>query len=273
MERDPLAYAVIGHAMAVHREIGPGVDEAFYHQALAERLEADRIEHLIKPRRALEYRGSTADVFEPDFVLPGKLVPELKALIGGFEPEHFLQLRVYLKFWKIRRGLLFDFGKESLVTRSYVYDDPPRPRLDPGQLITDAPPAAELSLVRALSECLSRVVATHGFGYRDTTYRGLLVADLNAEGIECVSSPTVAVRVRDRVLGESILSRILVAGQSAVLTLSQRDGIRAADRAVLQTTLRLLALPWGLIAHFGKRELEVQWVLPVQGTQWVPGGA
>jgi GxxExxY protein len=121
MERDPLVYAVIGHAMAVHRALGPGLDEVFYHQLLAERLGADGIEHVFKPRQALPHRGFTADVFESDLVLPGKLVPELKVLNGGFDPQHLLQLKAYLKLWRIRQGLLLDFGKESLVTQSYLY--------------------------------------------------------------------------------------------------------------------------------------------------------
>jgi GxxExxY protein len=273
MERDPLVYAVIGHAMAAHRDLGPGLDEVFYHQLLAERLKADGIEHLLKPRRTLEHRGFAADVFEPDLVLPGKLVPELKALSGGFEPQHFLQLKAYLKLWQIRQGLLFDFGKESLVTQSYLYDDPPPPRFDPGELARDVPPSADPSLVRSLSECLACVVATHGFGYRDTSYRGLLIADLSAEGIGSVSAPMAPVRVGGRLLGEAILTRVLAVGQSAALVLSQRDRIRAADRAVLQTALRLLGLPWGVIVHFAKQEFQLQWVLSLATTTRIRGGA
>jgi GxxExxY protein len=273
MDRDPLVYAVIGHAMAAHRDLGPGLDEVFYHQLLAERLKADGIEHLFKPRRTLEHRGFTADVFEPDLVLPGKLVPELKALSGGFEPQHFLQLKAYLKLWHIRQGLLFDFGKESLITQSYLYDDPPPPQLDPRKLVGGVPPNAEPYLVRSLGECLARVASAHGFGYRDTTYRGLLAGDLSAEGMGCVSAPAVPVRVGGRLLGEAVLSRVLVVGHSALLVLSQRDRIRAADRAVLQTALRLLGLPWGVIVHFGKEELQLQWVLPVAKTTPTRGGA
>ncbi len=260
MERDEQSYAVIGHAMAVHREIGPGIDEWFYHRALADRLEAAGIEHQFKPRRSLEHRGGVADVFEPDLVLPGKLVTELKVLPGAFHPEHFLQLKAYQKFWRIRRGLLFDFGKESLIVQSHVYDDPPVSRMDPGSWIAGFPPDASSEVVCQLCGCLARVAADHGFGYRDTTYRGLLIADFMAEGFRCVSAPTSPVRVANRLLGHAVLSRIVGVDGLAVFALSQRKAIRAADRAVLQTALRLLGLQWGLIAHFGTRELELQCV-------------
>ena len=64
----------------------------------------------------------------------------------------------------------------------------------------------------------------------------------------------------EQALGESLLPCVAVGGAGAVLVLSQREAIRAADRAILQTCLRLLELPWGLIVHVGKQELQVQWV-------------
>ena len=243
---------------------GGMLGEAFYHQFLSEKLRASGIDHLSKPRRPLVHRGRTADVFEPDLVLPGRLVPELKALWGDFDREHFVQLKSYLKFWRIRQGLLCDFAKESLVTRSYLYDDPPPPAIQAGELLAGSPDAAR-DLGPALCECVARIVSAHGFGYRDTTYRGLLVADLLAEGIGCTATPPASVRAGGRVLGESLLPCVAVGGAGAVLVLSQREAIRAADRAILQTCLRLLELPWGLIAHVAKQELQVQWVKAGEG--------
>ena len=36
-EKDKLSYGLVGYAMAVHSEIGPGLDESFYHQFMYER--------------------------------------------------------------------------------------------------------------------------------------------------------------------------------------------------------------------------------------------
>ena len=117
LRAEPVSYAIIGKAMEVHRELGPGLDEVFYHELLSERLRVAGIEHVSKPREALIHRGHTADIFEPDLVFPGALVAELKWLWGKFAPEHFVQLKCYLKFWRIADGLLLDFGKESLVQK------------------------------------------------------------------------------------------------------------------------------------------------------------
>jgi GxxExxY protein len=261
MKRDPLVYAVIGHAMATHKEIGPGVNEEIYHRLMAQRLTAEGIEHRFKPRGILKHRGISADVFEPDFVLPDRLVPELKVRTGHFLPDHFWQLKSYLKFHRIRHGLLFDFGKESLATRSYLFDDCPPLVPDPRRLMAAAPRSVDTGRALPLLESLLRIIAAHGFGYRDTTYCRLLVADLTAEGMQPLSRPTVPVPINGTVIGRTELGCVHVPDHAAVLVLSQREAIRAADRAILQTALRLLTLPWGMIAHFDKHELQIQWVL------------
>src|SRR5688500_1091521 len=99
LAQEKLSYAIIGKAMEVHRELGPGLDEIFYHQLMSERLRAAGIDHLYKPRRELFHRGIAVDVFEPDLVFPDQLVAELKWLWRGFPAECFVQLTCYLKFW------------------------------------------------------------------------------------------------------------------------------------------------------------------------------
>lgn len=92
MFKDPFTHQIIGLAMATHRDLGPGLNEEFYHQTFVARLRKDGIEHFSKPRRDLVYRGYVADTFEADVVFPGKLIPELKSLRGNFDREHFTQI-------------------------------------------------------------------------------------------------------------------------------------------------------------------------------------
>jgi GxxExxY protein len=261
LAQEELSYAVIGKAMEVHRELGPGVDEIFYHELLGERLRAAGIEHLYKPRRALGHRGQTVDMFEPDLVFPGCLIVELKWLWGAFAPEHFLQLKSYLKFWRIKDGLLLDFGKESLVPKRYIFEDSPGSPLDVAQAVAEATSTGvQIQLAEALCGAVAKVDASHGLGYRDTTYRALLDAELRAEGVGCILAPLATIRAGDRRLGESRLPCLAVANQGAVMLLAQRDGIRAADQAILQSWLRHLGFPWGAIVHFGKRAVQLRWV-------------
>lgn len=46
--------------------------------------------------------------------------------------------------------------------------------------------------------------------------------------------------------------------QGVAVILALRNDIRAADRAVMQTYLRLLTVHWGIIVNFGKKHLDVK---------------
>ncbi len=91
-----LTYAVIGKAMEVHREVGPGLQEPFYHQILSEKLNAGELWHRFKPGGVLAHRGTRADEFEADLLFDGRLVIEAKvlrplsrALAHGFSARFF----------------------------------------------------------------------------------------------------------------------------------------------------------------------------------------
>jgi len=258
---DQFTYAVIGKAMQVHRELGPGLDEVFYHELLVNRLREAGIEHESRPRGQLVHRGLIADTFEADLLFPRRLVAELKCLHGSFDPEHYVQLFCYLKFWRVGTGLLFDFAKDSLLYRRVNYLEAPPLNLAGEDLLRNSLDfGSESPLAAALCQSVDRVVREHGLGYRDTTYRGLLAAELRAEGIGCVALPAAPVRCDGVLLGDTHCDCLAVQNRFGILVLALRKTVTAADRAILQTYLRLLDLPHGLILNFGKETLEHRWV-------------
>jgi GxxExxY protein len=109
-ERDPLTAAVIGAAIEVHREFGPGLLESVYQKCLAWELRAREIACLPQHRLPLVYKGETIDEeFIMDFYFPGRLVVELKA-VEKLLPIHEAQLLTYLRLSKTRVGLLINFN-------------------------------------------------------------------------------------------------------------------------------------------------------------------
>lgn len=252
MTKDPFTHQIIGLAMETHRAIGPGLVEEFYHQDMVARLLKAGIEHLSKPRRDLIYRGFVADTFEADLVFDQKLIPELKALRGEFAPEHFTQLLSYSKFWRIRKGMLLDFGKPSLVPKRVIYTSKTGdfPQVTVPEFVTDVEFASEL--VRIAGQCLADI----GFGYRETTWTGLMSAALRAELIPFVVSPTVAVPN----VGTTSLRCLVINNQAAITITALGHEVTAIDRACLQTYLRLLGLPWGISFHFGKAQADLKFV-------------
>jgi len=109
-ERDPLTNAVIGAAIEVHREMGPGLLESVYQACLEYELKSRGVECLALHKLPLAYKGVVLkDEFIIDIYFPGRLVVELKSvekLIGVFEA----QLLTYMKLTKTHVGLLLNFN-------------------------------------------------------------------------------------------------------------------------------------------------------------------
>ncbi|MDZ4402841.1 GxxExxY protein [Prosthecobacter sp.] len=252
MIKDPFTHQIIGLAMETHRALGPGLVEEFYHQDLVARLNKSGIEHLSKPRRDLMYRGFVADTFEADLVFERRLIPELKALRGEFAPEHFTQLLSYSKFWRICTGLLIDFGKPSLYPKRVIYTSKTGvfPDVRIPNFVTD--PELARGLVRIADQCLADIA----FGYRETTWTGLLSAALRAEQLPFVVNPAVSVPE----VGTTSLRCFVINNQAAITVTALGHEVTAIDRACLQTYLRLLGLPWGISFHFGKSKADLKFV-------------
>ena len=258
MSKDPFSHQIIGLAMETHRSLGPGLVEEFYHQDLVTRLTKAGIEHLSKPRRDLVYRGHVADTFEADIVFPGKLIPELKALRTEFDSEHFTQILSYNKFWRIRIGLLLDFGKPSLKPQRVIYTSKTGafPEVVTPKFVTH--PKLATDLIQLAGQCLADI----GFGYRATTWTGLMSAALRPEQIPFTMNPTVQVPG----FGTTSLRCLVIDGQAVITVTALGQEVTAIDRACLQTYLRLLGLPWGICFHFGKAKADLKFVSAPRST-------
>jgi|SRR5688572_22481875 len=112
-ENDPRTYAIIGAAMEVHRELGPGYLEVAYQRALALEFAARGIAFEKEASVPLAYKGQPLGVpFRVDFVC-GEVMVELKALPAVGRAERS-QLIHYLKAAGHEVGLLVNFGTASL---------------------------------------------------------------------------------------------------------------------------------------------------------------
>jgi GxxExxY protein len=254
---DSLTYQVIGLAMQTHSELGPGVEEICYHEVLSSGMEAASIPHAFKPRRQLLHRGSIADQFEADIVIPDRLVLEAKRLRGDLAAVHFAQLHCYMKVWQIDTGLLFDFGKQSLMVRR---------RKGLPHFIT--PSAAELQqflrqkgldapVAEVVGFCLDRILVQHGLGYWETTYRGLVEADLRAEGIGFLANPEIRLMARAGRQRGVKLDCFVIEERLVLIVFALQDSVTAAAQAILGSYLRHLGLRTGVVVNFGKRRLDV----------------
>jgi GxxExxY protein len=104
-----LTEGIIGAALDVHRELGPGLLESAYQTCLTVEL-LDR-GFSLERQKALPvvYKSQRVDCgYRLDLVVEGLVIVEIKA-IERLERVHSVQLLSYLKFAKCPVGLLFNF--------------------------------------------------------------------------------------------------------------------------------------------------------------------
>lgn len=112
-EYGELTYRIIGAAMAVHSELGPGFPEKLYQRALAVELSCLGIEFQREKPVEVFYNEVRLGDFHLDFLVEGCVVVELKAL-ERLTSLHQQQVISYLTATGREVGLLINFGGVSL---------------------------------------------------------------------------------------------------------------------------------------------------------------
>lgn len=108
-ELDALASAVIGAAIEVHRQYGPGLDEGLYEAALCVEFTLRNIPYERQVVIPVEYKGQPIGTKRIDLIVGKRLVVELKA-VESLGPLHFAQVKTYLKLLKLTLGLAINFN-------------------------------------------------------------------------------------------------------------------------------------------------------------------
>ncbi len=104
---------IIGAAIDVHRELGPGYLEKVYEQAMALELRHRGLAYATQVSVAVHYKGEKIHGQILDMVVEGKVILELKS-VEMLIPIHEAQILSYLKSTGLPAGLLINF-KERLV--------------------------------------------------------------------------------------------------------------------------------------------------------------
>lgn len=111
---DKLSHAVIGAAIEVHRQKGPGLIESIYERCLLRELELQSIPATTQKIVRVEYKGLVFE--EPlrfDILVDDCLLVELKA-VEVLHPVSKAQLLSYMKLLNIPIGLLINFHEPVL---------------------------------------------------------------------------------------------------------------------------------------------------------------
>ena len=116
MKFDKLSSRIIGCAIEVHRNLGPGLLESTYEHCLAYEFNISKIPFKLQHTLPVEYKGVKLDCgYRIDMLVDDKVIVELKS-VDNILPIHQAQLLTYMKLSSVRIGLLMNFNVKYMKT-------------------------------------------------------------------------------------------------------------------------------------------------------------
>jgi GxxExxY protein len=116
MKFDELSRSVIGCAIEVHRNLGPGLLESTYRQCLAYESSRAAIPFQMEVALPVRYKDVLLDCgYRMDLLVRGELIVEIKS-VEALLPIHQAQILTYLRLANVPFGLLINFNVTMLQT-------------------------------------------------------------------------------------------------------------------------------------------------------------
>lgn len=109
MPENAITKRTIKCAIAVHRELGPGLLENVYEEALDIECKFDGLDVLRQFKVPVLYRGKTIGEYKLDMLVNDLVIVEIKS-VERFDPVFEAQILTYLKITGKRVGLLINFN-------------------------------------------------------------------------------------------------------------------------------------------------------------------
>ncbi|MEM7134807.1 MAG: GxxExxY protein [Chloroflexota bacterium] len=111
----PLSHRVIGLAIEVHRQLGPGLLESTYQQCLTHECQINQVSFQCEHPLPVVYKGIRLDCgYRIDLLIENQLIVEIKA-VKELEGIHKAQLLTYMRLSGIKEGLLINFNVTKLT--------------------------------------------------------------------------------------------------------------------------------------------------------------
>ena len=112
MHENEISGIIIDASIAVHRELGPGLLESIYEEALFIELTVYRGLNVEKQTKiSATYKDhKLGKAFRADLIVEEKVIVELKS-VEKVNPVYFKQISTYLKLTDLKLGLLINFNE------------------------------------------------------------------------------------------------------------------------------------------------------------------
>jgi len=108
-----LSEKIIGCAIEVHKNLGPGLLEENYEKALCRELELSGLRYQRQVKVPMVYKGTEIGEYRVDLIVENKVVLENKS-VERYDPIFEAQVLTYLKITNKRVGLLMNFNSRFM---------------------------------------------------------------------------------------------------------------------------------------------------------------
>ena len=125
MDNEELIRRIIGAAIAVHKELGPGFLESVYETALTVELDRLGIQYERQKTVDILYRGQKVGEHRLDLLIEKTVIVENKAVLN-LEKVFFVIVRSYLKASNLKNALLLNFAAMPLTIKRVGPEDAQR---------------------------------------------------------------------------------------------------------------------------------------------------
>ena len=114
MNENELSFIIIGIALELHKNVGPGLLESAYENALTYDLRKAGLDVKQQVAMPFLYKEIKMDVgYRLELLIENKIIIEVKS-VETLAPVHYSQLLTYLKLTNTKLGLLINFNTRLL---------------------------------------------------------------------------------------------------------------------------------------------------------------
>ncbi len=288
MKPNELTGAIIGAAIEVHRELGPGKPESAYEAALAHEFALRGLPHQTQKPVPVVYKGIKLDCgYRLDALVDNRVVVEAKA-VECMHPVHRAQGLTYLKLGGWKLALLINFnvallkeGVERLVLGSLDECGGGNLRADtlsaePGRDITLATESSEsnsgdFDAEQLAAQVIAAAIEVHralGPGLLPSSYEACLCHELSLRGVAFERRRPLALSYKGNDLAASDEIELLIGGR---LVVSPRAllKIETVHESQVLSQLRLGSWRLGLLLNFN----SVRLAEGIRRLVWTPRGS
>lgn len=246
--------SVIGAAIAVHRQLGPGLDEIDYEEALSAEFSSTGIAHRRQVPLPLTYKGVRLDCgYRLDILVNERLPLELKAVAEVLK-LHKAQTLTYQKIGRHPLALLINFRvavlKDGVVrlaeTRPWSPPSPSVAEIEGGSRFDD--------ISRGIVDSAVEVHRQLGPGLLGSSYRACLCHELTLRGISFEVGKEIPVFYHGTPLSAPAEIPLLVADEIPVFPIIS-DSLSPVHTAIALARMRQGGWRQSLILNFNSTRM------------------